>query len=248
MTAYHGGKQRIGKQIAKAITQWLYENVERLGFVYHGYCEPFCGMLGVYRHMLAYLPDDISFRAGDINQSVIEMWNKAKRGWRPDTDRPLTKEKFEQLKFDSQPSADKGFFGHVYTYRGVFFDGFFNHAISKVRSSADRIEQIGQILLEKQVKITSGNYQQFSDLTGYIIYCDPPYAGSEQRFYDGIGYKNRLKFDQEEFWRWCEKMIATNIIFLSEYNRPSTIRNGIVTEIWADKAEKLFVWHANRYV
>jgi site-specific DNA-adenine methylase len=68
MTAYHGGKQRLGKRIAKAIT----DNVD-LSKV-KGYCEPFCGMLGVYRHVPTHFSE---YKAGDLNLSVIKMWEAA---------------------------------------------------------------------------------------------------------------------------------------------------------------------------
>lgn len=43
MTAYHGGKQRIGKEIATVIADMTQDVTIK------GYCEPFCGMLGVYQ-------------------------------------------------------------------------------------------------------------------------------------------------------------------------------------------------------
>ena len=45
MGSYAGGKIMIGKQIADTIHS-LADGKE-----YKGYCEPFCGFCGVYRHI-----------------------------------------------------------------------------------------------------------------------------------------------------------------------------------------------------
>ena len=51
MTSYHGGKQKIGKKIANIIYEESILIEEETGFKIKGYCEPFCGMLGVYQHI-----------------------------------------------------------------------------------------------------------------------------------------------------------------------------------------------------
>ena len=51
MSSYHGGKQRIGLEIAENIHLVSTIIEEHTDFVIKGYCEPFCGMLGVYRHI-----------------------------------------------------------------------------------------------------------------------------------------------------------------------------------------------------
>ena len=51
MTAYHGGKQRIGLEIAENIHLLSTILEDHSNFKIKGYCEPFCGMLGVYKHI-----------------------------------------------------------------------------------------------------------------------------------------------------------------------------------------------------
>jgi hypothetical protein len=51
MTAFHGGKQRIGRQLSEVIYKESIDISERESFDINGYCEPFCGMLGVYQHL-----------------------------------------------------------------------------------------------------------------------------------------------------------------------------------------------------
>jgi site-specific DNA-adenine methylase len=235
MTAYHGGKQRIGEKIA----QIIFKTAEKISLKRHikikGYCEPFCGMLGVFHHIPKLFKRQIKYHAGDINKSVILMWRKAQKGWRPPTTK-ITRHEFDRLKYNNKYSALKGFVGHVYTYRGVFFDGYFPHTQSKIKHNSDNVVKIAKKL--KQVHFTDGNYEQFSKLKNYILYCDPPYQGTEKRYYSGKQYKNKLQFNHIKFWQWCKKMAKTNIVFVSEYKKP---RDKMFKKIWSQGDEKLFL-------
>ena len=51
MTLYAGGKKRIGKEIADIISKKTKEIEESEDFKVVGYCEPFCGMMGVYQYI-----------------------------------------------------------------------------------------------------------------------------------------------------------------------------------------------------
>jgi hypothetical protein len=89
MTSYHGGKQRLGKQLAEIIVDTSLDIAEEEDFDIVGYCEPFCGMLGVYRHIPEFFEeesyDNLTYLAGDGNGSVIKMWKAAQNGWKPPT-------------------------------------------------------------------------------------------------------------------------------------------------------------------
>lgn len=212
MTSYHGGKQKIGKGIAETISE-LTQGAKQI----KGYCEPFCGMLGVYQHIPFVEPFNEGrkkFLAGDQNKSVIYMWKKAQRGWIP----PLkcSEKKYEELKESNRPSAEKGFIGHQYSYGGQYFKGYrgkyqnertYPEAAHKVRDIAEDLED---------VTFSHGDYRQFNRLKGYVIYCDPPY--------NSASYYNEnhemTSFDKDDFWDWCVSMAQNNIVFVSEYDLP----------------------------
>ena len=84
MTRYHGGKQRIGKEIANTIFDISTDIEDETEFTIRGYCEPFCGMLGVYQHIPELFDDDdfppLKYKAGDMNESVIKMWKAVQEG------------------------------------------------------------------------------------------------------------------------------------------------------------------------
>lgn len=208
MTSYHGGKQSIGKHIAEEIIE---NSIDYLHFI-KGYCEPFCGMLGVYRHIIPFC--HLKYKAGDYNKSVIMMWKRAQKGWIPPTS--CTEKRYNELKH-SRSSAEKGFIGHQYSFAGQYFKGYRglygNH--QEYIKASENVKAIGQLVTD--VEFTHGSYKQFSLLKNYIIYCDPPYTNTSYYFDEE---HNRLSFDQLEFWEWCLQMSKHNIVFVSEYSCP----------------------------
>lgn len=211
MTSYHGGKQKTGKIIAEVIL----DNVKNKSIV--GYCEPFCGMLGVYRHVyqsLSSIPQ-FKFKAGDMNESLILMWKKCQKGWIPPV--KCSQVFYNRLKSQNKPSAIKGFIGHQYSFGGQYFKGYRGLYKNNDNYSKASLE-VAKIANElKKVRFKHGNFKQYSNLKNYIIYCDPPYSRSNYYFDEE---HNRLYFDHIEFWNWCLDMSKNNIVFVSEYSCP----------------------------
>lgn len=242
MTKYHGGKQRIGEKIAKAISTYSEKISSDKSFEIKGYCEPFCGMLGVYKYIPTLLVDNrIEYKAGDINKSVICMWKALQKGWNP-TD-SVNKEEYQKIKDEPIATKEKGFYGHAYTYRGRFLDSYFPHRSQTIKHNLNNVLDISKKL--KRVTFKSGDYKQFSNLEGYIIYCDPPYEKTVCRYSRGVK-KEELVFNTEEFWEWCLKMSDKNIIFISSYEAPKefteilSIKSKITGSKGIDRTEKLY--------
>jgi len=231
MTSYHGGKQKIGKQIAKAI----YAYMKKKGIERKSYIEPFCGMLGIAKFIPDYFDrfeNGKNMKLGDMNKSVILMWESAKK--RKPSTKPVTKTQFLRMKVDGKSSARKGFIGHVYGYHGKYFQPF-KTQITKatLNRSSKKVYDIAQDL--KRARFSSGPYTQFSKLRNAIIYCDPPYK-IQACYYDEKSKKR--SFDHDKFWNWCRKMSRYNTVFVSEYKTPNGFR-----KIWGDKRskEKVFI-------
>ena len=238
MTSYHGGKQKIGKDIANAICNYITndkgieKNDIRMNLL-QGYCEPFCGMLGVYRHVykklislpikISYKSDSFKFLAGDYNKSLILMWKKAQKGWKPPIE--CSEDRYNRLKKRIKPSAEKGFIGHQYSYGGQYFKGYRGKYGNKgtYKKASKNVSDIAKLLkkvkFNKGIVTAKGSYDQFSKLKNFIIYCDPPYKDDKSSYYFDEEH-NRLSFDHVSFWKWCLKMSKNNIIFVSEYKCP----------------------------
>lgn len=215
MCSCHGGKQRIGKELAEIIYQVSTEIEDEYDFDIKGYCEPFSGMMGVYRHIPDLFKEthpNIEYLAGELNGNTVKMWNAAKRGWKPP--HIISKTEYYKLKEKKGTSAIKGYVGHQYSFGGVYFSGY-APAYGKNKNSktaAENVRSIGKLLKKNNVKITEGDYRQFSNLKGYILYLDPPYNNSTKHY--------KGDFDHLKFNDWCRRMSRDNVLFISEYNMP----------------------------
>jgi DNA adenine methylase len=242
MARYHGGKQLNGRRLATYMLEFLSE-----GATYDGYCEPFCGMLGVYRHMYPALDSDANqkfFLAGDINASVIEMWKKAQTGWTPPA--TCSESDFMKMKYDGQVSAEKGFLGHQLSFGGVYFASYIGRYGGQIyhASAANKVQELATAM--PKIKFETCPYEDYSHLKNFIIYCDPPYKGTTQRYQNE--QRQGLSFDHEQFWDWVRRMSTDNIVFVSEYASPNDFVN--IADEFSKKAidgkhtkdtEKLFV-------
>lgn len=107
-----------------------------------------------------------------------------------------------------------------------------------------RLQQLERLQQLDEVKATNKSYHDFSEVSGAILYLDPPYEGSNQK-----GYIN--SFDSQEFYDWAFEIAKTNIVIISSYSisderfevvysfdkAHSTLEGGTRN----DKCEKLFM-------
>ena len=107
-----------------------------------------------------------------------------------------------------------------------------------------RLQQLERLQQFDEVKATNKSYHDFSEVSGAILYLDPPYEGSHQK-----GYIN--SFDSQEFYDWAFEIAKNNIVIISSYSisderfevvysfdkARSTIQGGTRN----DKCEKLFM-------
>ena len=107
-----------------------------------------------------------------------------------------------------------------------------------------RLQQLERLQQLDEVKATNKSYHDFSEVSGAILYLDPPYEGRHQK-----GYIN--SFDSQEFYDWAFEIAKTNIVIISSYSisderfeavysfdeARSTLGSGIRN----DECEKLFM-------
>ena len=74
-----------------------------------------------------------------------------------------------------------------------------------------RLQQLQQLQKLNKIKATNKSYHTFNDVSGAILYLDPPYEGSSQK-----GYIN--SFDSQEFYDWAFEIAKTNIVIISSYS------------------------------
>ena len=74
-----------------------------------------------------------------------------------------------------------------------------------------QLERLQQLQKLNKIKATNKSYHAFSDVSGAILYLDPPYEGTSQK-----GYIN--SFDSQEFYDWAFEIAKTNIVIISSYS------------------------------
>ena len=108
----------------------------------------------------------------------------------------------------------------------------------------EQLERLQRLQQLDEVKATNKSYHDFSEVSGAILYLDPPYEGRHQK-----GYIN--SFDSQEFYDWAFEIAKTNIVIISSYSisderfeavysfdeARSTLGSGIRN----DECEKLFM-------
>ena len=108
----------------------------------------------------------------------------------------------------------------------------------------ERLEQLERLQQLDEVKATNKSYHDFSEVSGAILYLDPPYEGTRHDSYIN-------SFDSQEFYDWAFEIAKTNIVIISSYSisderfeavysfdeARSTLGSGIRN----DECEKLFM-------
>lgn len=75
------------------------------------------------------------------------------------------------------------------------------------------LERITDVDVPPALTVTTGDYRALNFERGGIIYCDPPYKSTEERY--------GREFDFAGFYSWCEHQ--ANPVFISEYTMPEDL-------------------------
>lgn len=211
MPVYSGGKSKIGKIISNFIIQFL--NNSNIDFSNRTYLEPFCGCLGVMRHISGFN----NLIANDFNPNIILMWRKIQQGWTLPNE--IGKDEFKSIQ--ETKSAENGFYSITSSYSGIIGGGFrTNHTLKNGKKinffqrSKNDIQKIGVFIKESNIEFLNQDYSDFNP-ENMVIYCDPPYKDNKFR----VPYFN--DFDSVQFWELMRKWSSNNIVFISEYEAPS---------------------------
>lgn len=226
MTAYQGGKKRIGKKIYTVID--IIENDispdDKLP-----YFEPFIGMAGVMRHFS--ILNDRETYASDLNEDIILMWKAVQKGWKPPT--TCTPEKYEKLKNNKKHSAERGFLGVVASFGCTFFNSY-RKDNKFIMEGVRGIENIREDIMSVNF-LESQSYNEFNP-KGMLIYCDPPYKNNN------IPTKFFRKFDHDSFWETMRKWSENNIVIVSESSAPKDFK-----KVWCTSSHVSNQYQTKKY-
>ena len=82
---------------------------------------------------------------------------------------------------------------------------------NKTLGQLKHLQQLERLQKVNKIKATNKSYQDFSEVSGAILYLDPPYEGTSQKSYINL-------FDSQEFYDWAFEMAKTNIVIVSSYS------------------------------
>lgn len=203
---YQGGKSRIAAEISRVM---LDEALER-----HTYWEPFVGAGSVAAMMAPHFTRPI---LSDASPDLILMWEAIQFGWEPPD--YVSEEEYAELRRES-PSPLRGFAGYGCSFGGKFFGGYAREkrgesggksfAAQCKRSCARKMQGM------KGAEFHHIDYQLLTPEMGWVIYADPPYAGT-------TGYKHG-DYNPDEFLTAVDRWASLGAtVFISEYRqlRPS---------------------------
>jgi DNA adenine methylase len=192
---YVGGKSILGRKIAGEIK--FYRRPNQI------YLEPFCGALGVLRHVPG------PRIASDANRALVTLYQCLQVGWQPPT--YVDKQTFLKLKqANDLTDPMTAYVGIGMCYMGSWFSHFCEHhgVDGKTKRTLHRdISLCADVIFEHRCY---SSYQP----NNMIIYCDPPYANTWG--YPGAGGS----FDHNEFWNVMRDWSKTNTVLISELVAP----------------------------
>lgn len=217
---YQGAKRVCGDAIARVIQQYRGSAL---------IVEPFCGGCNLTERLTGCRV------ANDMNGYMIAYFKACQNGWMPPPH--ISKEFFEAVKLDirSHPPELVGYMATQFSFGGKWFDSYaveagewFNQQCEKSpQLSIDTVNELVQNrwalathhrLREalEHVRFYNLDYRQLPIPSKAVIYCDPPYADTDQSAYRVTG-----RFDNNAFWQWVrDSALKGHQIFVSEYSAP----------------------------
>lgn len=190
---YTGGKVAVGKKWAAIIgpcdTYW----------------EPFCGMLGVGRHVLARRR-----LFSDSDRSVVSFLRALRDGWTPPTS--LSEDRYYQIKEDGdEDSPIYAFAAFGCSFSGKRWGGFARdkRGLRNFAGEASRACVLLSSHLLKSDEFLCSDYRALEVTGASTVYCDPPYSKTTKV---GQGH-----FSEAEFEAWLCHIKAGVNLFVSEY-------------------------------
>lgn len=209
---YMGSKSRIVKELAPIIQQYV--DLSAKGYYY----EPFCGGCNVIDHISAKRRF-----AADKQKYLISLYQNLHR--LDQLPANVTKEHYSAVR-DSYNRQDRqyedwyvGAIGFLASYNGRFFDGGYAGIVHTKAGTVKDYYAEAKRNLEAQVPMLDGivfghrDYRETNDISGFVIYCDPPYKDTKQ-------YGSSKNFNHDEFWEWVRLMSVKNIVLVSEFQAP----------------------------
>lgn len=195
---YFGGKFKISKDLANILNPIAKDKP---------FVDLFCGACNVVEKITTAS----SRMANDNNPYLIALLKAVQDGWEPPIAVSEEQYKYTMSHLDENPALS-GFVGIGCSHSGGWQNGY-------ARSNKNQNYPKGAhntILRQKQklegVLFTARDYDKVPIPDGAVVYCDPPYNCTTNKYYT-------RNFDYDAFIKWVEANKNKYDIYISEYER-----------------------------
>lgn len=201
---YVGGKSRQAKLVREVVA-------ERAGGR-PNYLEPFVGGGSVFAVVAPLFTVAVG---ADVCPEVPCFWEAVRDGWvPPDT---MSRETWEALRGSDDVTPLRAWAAFAGSYKGLYFSSYGavspgrNYLAESQRATARKAAG----LTGEGVVFAHAPYDVWSVDESWVVYCDPPYAGTTS--YPGAGGA----FDHGAFWDVCADWSAAGaLVLVHEYTAP----------------------------
>ena len=149
----------------------------------------------------------------DIDKYIIATLIGLRDGVIPPKE--VSKEFYLDVKNNKDNYSDflVGYIGYELSFGAKWFGGYVKRDDKKFRGDIYSYNAcMKQAEKLKDIEFKCCSFDTYKNLSGYVIYCDPPYR-------ETTSYKQK-NFDYELFYNWCRVMSKNNIVLISEYTMP----------------------------
>lgn len=153
----------------------------------------------------------------DIDKYVIATLIGLRDGVIPPKE--VSKEFYLDVKNNKDNYSDflVGYIGYELSFGAKWFGGYVKRDDKKFRGDIYSYNAcMKQAENLKDIEFKCCSFDTYKNLSGYVIYCDPPYR-------ETTSYKQK-NFDYELFYNWCREMSKNNIVLISEYSMPDDFK------------------------
>ena len=161
--------------------------------------------------MIDKVPDKYNRFGADLNEHTIA----AMLGIRDFVNilpENVSEDDYKSLKGNSA-SPIASWIRYACSFSGKFDNGYARDKTNRNYAKEQKNSALKQSPKIQGVEFICCSYEDLSNATNSLIYCDPPYQGT-------TGYKTGA-FDHEKFFEWCRELKTKgNSVFISEYNAP----------------------------
>lgn len=180
------------------------------------------GGLGVTVAIARALPL-VKIHASDAAPGLAALYEAVRAGWSPPD--LVTRDTWQQIRDRMRGQDDKlaAFVGFGCSFNGVYFTAYGAPEFAKQAGLGLR-RKLSE-LPPSRVTFARSHYHDLVIEGPCVVYCDPPYRGTDPSAYRSLRGTEFQSFDSDVFWSWVKSLTQRGAhVLVSEYEGPEWTR------------------------